>query len=67
MKFNVRQVRLLRSYSLDISKALMLGVILGQAYIPQTSLYIKIYINVFWFSLSILLFVFAMIISGRYE
>lgn len=67
MNFNAKQIKILSSFLNDISKALMIAVILGQGYIPTNNIYDKVYVNVFWFCMSIFFIILAMIISRHYD
>lgn len=67
MKFNSKQIKVLSSFFNDISKALMIAVVLGQGYIPSSHSYDKINANIFWFCLSILFVGFAIIINRQDE
>lgn len=60
-----KQIKIFSSFCNDVSKALMIGVVLGQGYIPSESGVNKIYVNIFWFSLSILLLISAIIINRQ--
>ncbi|MBL7036566.1 hypothetical protein ISR94_01785 [Candidatus Microgenomates bacterium] len=62
MVYSKGQLKIASEFSNDIAKGVMIAVILGQGIINIDAPF-KIYINLLWFSISILLFISAMIFS----